>query len=106
MRGYRPNRTRLFCVSSCQATKRAKFRASSSSILGPAPKRVALPRDVIAPAGIVDLLESESENDGPIGVAGDSEGLRSFILDIWKHKKLSDKDLRTLCYYVTVAGVW
>jgi hypothetical protein len=82
--------------------KRARFsQASASSSHGPRP-RGDVPLRIVNPlCGVVDVESDEA----PDKLAPDVDGLRAFLVDIWKHKKLTDKDICSLCHYVTISGV-
>jgi hypothetical protein len=67
--------------------QRLESQAAASSSHGTPPVRKARPVDLTGPNAEV------------------SDGLRSFIVDhLWKHKKLTDKDICSLCHYITIAG--
>ena len=84
-----------------QAMKRARLesqgRASSSHAPTVALSSGDRPGSGVEPPGATSDLTDTSESQ--------SAGLRAFVCDLWKHKKLSDKDICSLCHWITIAGV-
>lgn len=39
-----------------------------------------------------------------VACAGAAEALREFLLDLWSHKRLTDKETSTLCWHISRAG--
>ena len=59
-------------------------------------------------SSVVDVVEIDAE-DARSSVLSEensvpADALRAFVLDLWKHKKLSDKDICTLSFYASAAG--